>query len=114
MNSLEKKAKEIFIRFWDTISVPDGKGIKEALSLLDKDFRGYGTGQHEKFAGTEYMSWFLDEQAKQIPGGATYQIHELICRSVDDLYLRSVPKCRLNSSHQEDLFLWIQSVHLRS
>lgn len=84
MNSLEKKAKETFIRFWDAIIIPDAKSIKEALSLLHDDFGGYGTGQLEKFAGRKYMAWFLDEQAKQMPGGATYKIHEIKCNAVED------------------------------
>ena len=84
MNSLEKKAKETFIRFWDAIAKSDAKSIKEALALLHHDFRGYGTGQLEKFAGKKYMAWFLDEQAKQMPGGATYKIHDIQCNTVEE------------------------------
>ena len=84
MNSLEKKAKETFIRFWDAIVISDAKSIKEVLALLHDDFGGYGTGLLEKFAGRKYMAWFLDEQAKQMPGGASYKIHEIKCNAVEE------------------------------
>jgi class 3 adenylate cyclase len=84
MRSLEKKSIEAFTKIWDAIASSTPEGLKEALSLLHSDFRGYGSSESEKYTSKEYMEWFFGKQAEEIPGGLSWKAQDLHFKQIDE------------------------------
>ncbi len=84
MKSLEKQSKEAFIKLFDAIASSETRSLKAALTLFHPNFRGYGSSLSEKYIGKDYMEWFLDEQAKQIPQGLTYEILDMHFNQINE------------------------------
>ena len=84
MNSLEKKSIETFVRLFDAVGKPNAESLHEASSLIHPNFRGYGTSLVEQYTSKENLEWFLNEQARQMPGGFAYEIHQMHFKHVNE------------------------------
>ena len=84
MNSIEKKCKETFIKLLDALASADPELLEKAAFLFHPNYRGYGTSQVEKYTSQENMKWFLTEIGKQLPGGLTYKIHEILFSKINE------------------------------